>query len=560
MLSTKALYAILLALIIVLGITLSIKTALGPNNFLDFWDDSYYIFFSHYIANYGFNKILLANFATEYILVGVPAIIYKLLGVSLLTEGIFSMLCLTGTVITIFMIGKLLHNELAGILSALTFVFVPLVAAEGSASGDNMAVAFFITLAVLLLLLGAKKKKSIYYLLSGFIGLTGVLAGSALNLLVFMFLIPYIIYLLLKERNVEQKLHTLAFFWGMLLAIALIITLGYILQSKPFIYFVTNYYVVKYPASNTPTLLKYIALLFPFPPHSGVPSWFFWPLISGFSNGVDINVIGFFGYAMLASLAYLLAKKKYDSALLLSSWFGLMFMYLSFGKDSFSGGYMLFVERFTIILLPPMAIIIGLALSMIVEDAFKIGKRGRSKRHVALHKVLFLFAMVAYAIMVINSLMLMKFIHASNYILTYQWQQVANVLLTLPKNASIYFVSGLSAVPGIISNQSLATWGVSSIANFISSQNFLEWMAIEGYGGYKINANYSAVFSNCSDIKGDYFVVINTSYYKNNFYTCNNFSIYYSPVSNQSIVNYFESIGLGPESQNDQITIYKAAK
>ncbi len=553
----NTLYLLVLALIIALGIALSVKTALGPDAFLDFWDDYYYVFFSHYIANYGFSGIPLGDFATEYILVGVPAMVYKAFGVSILTEGVFSMLCLAGTVITIFMIGKLLHNGLAGIFSALTFVFEPLVAAEGAASGDNMAVVFFITLAILLLLLGAKRKKTMYYFLSGFIGLIGVLAGSPLNLLVFLFLIPYVIYLQLKERNTKQKLHTFAFFAGILLAIALIIVFGFVLQSNPFIYFATNY-LPGYLSLSTPPVLQYISILFPFRPFSG--NWFFWPLIYNFTGEININVIGFFGYAMLASLAYLVAKKKYGSVSLLSAWFGLLFLYLSFGKDSFSAGYILFVERFTIILLPPIALAIGLALSMIAEDAFKKGKHGRPKRRNILHKSLFVFALTAYAIMVINSLMLMKFISAGNYILTYQYQQVANVLRSLPENASIYIISGLSATPGQ-KTEGMNIYGTPTVTSYILDLNFLNWMTLEDYSGYRINANYSAVFSNCSAVMGDYFVVVNTTYYKNNFYMCKNFSIYYSPSPNRSVLKYLKAMEGGLDIQNqNQITIYKAIK
>ncbi len=553
--SNKTLYAIFLALIVVLGIALSMKTVLGSGTFIDFWDDSYYIYFSHYIANYGFNHIEFANFATEYILVGVPAILFRLFGISLLTEGMFSMFCLVGTIISIFLIGKLLHNELAGVLSALTFILVPLVAAEGAASGDNMAVAFFATLAVLLLLLGAKRRQPIYYALLGFVGIIGVLAGSALNIIIFVFLVPYLLYLLLKYRNRKQLACTLLFFAGILMAIALIMALGYTLQSHPLIYFTTNYHAAEQATSQTPTFLQYVSILFPFrSAGNGIRNWFFWPFILDFGNGANTNVMGFFGYAMLSSVLYLLARRKYN-VLIPVSWFVLLLLYLSFGKDSLSGGYVLFVGLFSIILIPAIAVIIGLALSMLVEGAFPRRKLSKGRRQRAFYNKIVLFiAIAAYILIVANSLMLMNFIHISNYALTYQWQQVADVLLSLPHNASIYMSSGLSQDPGIANYTAGVFYGAfNNTAAYIRNSNFLNWMAIEAYGHYNVDANFSAVFSNCSNLKGDYIVEINASFYKNNLPTCSNLSIYFSPKPDISLSQYEEHTG----GSQTQFTIYK---
>ncbi|MEM3661924.1 MAG: glycosyltransferase family 39 protein [Candidatus Micrarchaeaceae archaeon] len=552
MLSAKVKYAILLALIIAAGIALSIKTVLGPGTFLDFWDDTLYIYFSHYIATYGFNNIAVASFATEYILVGVPAIIFKFFGVSLLTEGMFSMLCLTGTIISIFLIGKTLHNEFAGIISALTFILVPLVAAEGAASGDNMAVAFFATLAVLMLLLGAKKKQAIYYLLSGFIGLLGVLAGSPLNLLVFMFLVPYLLFLLFKNRSRVQLRHTLVFIAGMLTAVAVILLCGYILQSEPFTYFITNYIDMQYLTSPTPNFLEYISILFPFKPiYNASPGLLFWPFVGYFWNLFNPNVIGFFGYAMLASLAYLIIRKQYE-VFLPFSWFGLILLYLSFGEDSFSGAYMLFDVRFTIILIPAMAVIIGLAISKFVETALPKKKPRRIRSQHVFYKAMLLIIILAYAFITANSFLLMNFIHEANYILTYQWAQVANALLSLPQNASIYVVSGLSDNPGMSANQSTGPEGFPNVSSYISNSNFLHLMAIEGYAGYSINANFSEVFSNCSTLKGDYIIGVNAIFYENELPLCSNMSVYFSPEPTISLANYEEYV-----SPLAQITLYK---
>lgn len=549
MTSIKVQYLALLALITAVGIVLSMVTVLGPNNFIDFWDDSYYVFYSHYIANYGFHNIPFGNFATEYILVGVPAILYKLFGVSLLTEGLLSMFYLVGTVGSVFLISKILHNDLAGILSALTFIFVPLVSMEGAASGDSMAVAFFSAFAVLLLLIGAERRQAIFYAMSGFIGLLGLLAGSALNLLVFLFIIPYLLYLLLKRKDAKQFAYTSIFFAGVVLAIALILLLGYVLQSNPTAYFKTNY--SGYPNSTTPAFIEYIYLLFPLHSVSAGISKSALPFISSVGYSTGPNVIGFFGYATLISGIYLAVRRHYK-ALIPVAWFGLIFLYLSFGIDTWSGSWILYVARFSIILIPAMAVIIGIAFSMLIESAMAKRRTRKFPIRRTLSRVALLVVAVAYAILVINALFVTHYVHQANYIMTYQWSQIAKALSTLPQNASIYLASGLSGNPGYNSLKSMYNIEFPSTTAYLQDYNFLEWMAIEAYVGYNANVTYTTIFSNCSDINGDYIIGVNTSFYENNLPSCSNLTVYFSPALNPQLRNYAKLV-----SSDTQITLYK---
>ena len=556
--SSRFIYLIILALIIIAGIVISINTVVGPNYFIDFWDDYYYVFFSNYISQYGFQNILLASFDTEYILVGIPSIIYKLFGVSSITEGAYSMLCLAGTLITVFFIGKLLHNELAGLMSSLTLIFIPLVSAEGATSGDNIAVAFFVSLSVLLFLIGVKSDKAKYYACSGFIGFIGILGSSPLELFVFIFLVPYLIYLLVKKSSKRQNLNTFAFFIGILIAALLALFLGYILQSNPLMYFITNYHNVNYPTSNTPSFYNYISMLFPFEFIWGIPNLLFSPIVLTPPNLVNINLIGFFGYAMLLSVLYLLLKKRYKDSLIPLLWFVLIFVYLSFGTDSLSGGFMGFAERFAIILMPALSLVIGIALSIVIEEAFRPKKHKAYKRKNILNKAILIIAIFGYAFIIINAFLLDEFVHAGNYAATYQFQQIANNLLHLPKNSSIYIVSGLSSIPGVESNSAIEMYGLPNVSDFLLNQDFLYWIAVESYASYKININYSSVFSTCNSLKGDYIVAINNSFYKNEVGMCKNVSLYYSPIPNASIINYVESMGhsyfIFPK---DEVVIYK---
>ncbi len=530
---TKYPYLVLLVLVSALGIAVSAATVLGPGPFLDFWDDFYYVYFSHYIAVQGFQNIVRANFVTEYLLSGIPAIFFRLFGVSLLSEGLFSMFCLVGVIACIFLIAKLLHNELSGIISALSFIFIPLVAAEGAASGDNMAVAFFSTLAVLLLLLGVKEKKRSYYALSGFVGVIGALAGSALNVTIFLFLIPCLLYLLFRDRGREQRLRTVFFFSGILLAVLAAMALGYVLQSDPLIFFATNFGPGSYPVSQSPAFARAVSVLFPQQPAYGSNAQFFWPYELG-SGVIYPNVIGFFGYAMAASAIYLLIRKKYK-VLVPLAWFGVLFLYLAFGKDSLSlGGYIIFVPRFLIILMPPLSITIGLGLSVLAESLLLNVRRRRASWRSAVSGILMPALTIAYVLLIANSVLLMRFLNYANYVLTYQTSQTASELASLPKNVSIYITTGMSGVPGPSGFPTPNPYGIDNVTEYIRDTSFLYWFSVEDYAGYAIPINYSVIFTNCSAIKGDYVIGVNTTVYENGLPLCSNLEPVFSPQLQQA--------------------------
>ncbi len=549
---TKKYWIPALMIIAVLGVYLSIKTVLGPGMYLDLMDDVYYLYFSHQITTHGFSNSIYANFLTKYILSGVQALLFRLFGISLFTEGLFSMICLIGTIICIFFIAKILDGTFAGLISACTFIFVPLIAAEGAASGDNMPVAFFATLAVLLILLGIRKKQIGYYALSGFIGLTGILGGSVLNFTVFMFLIPYLTYVFVKNRNKVQLIRSFAFLLGMVLAVAMIFTLGYLLQSNAMAYFITHFQnngrPGTYISSSTPGIGAFLSLLLPLhDAYNNVSYPFFWPFVSEFGDfskfslNVYPNIIGFFGYAMIISIVFLVIlsiKQKQYAALIPIAWFLLLSAYMSFGVDSLPfNGYMLFLPRFMIIVIPPLSIIIGIAISKGLNEIIK-HKKGRKSIPLS-SKALLMVIIFGYMLLIANAILLMGAIHQENGILTDGWSQISKAIAALPKNATIYIVSGLNKTDVI--QPALNPDEFTSVYQSINTFNFLYWMIIESYANYKVNVNYSTIFDNCSSLTGNYIIGIYSVPYDNKVLSCTNLHVVFSPNLSQSETQFGNS-------------------
>ncbi len=553
--SEKATYYLLLLAIVVLGIWICINTILGPNAVLSGSDDFFNLLHANIVVHHGFNTAYLApsTFSTSYIFDGAPALFMALFGGNLITESMLDIICLVGTIIVVFYTAKLLQDNIAGIFAALTFVFIPIVAAEGATAGNCMPVAFFASLAVLMLLLGVKMKRTSYYTLSGFFGFLGALAGSVETFVVFAFLIPALAFLLFKSKEERQRGRTLWFFAGIALAIFLIMVLGYVLQSNPLMYFIYNLGNGSYPPVAQPNANIMIGQIFPDRATYILDSLQFslTKISDAADNYATIYLFGLFGYVMLAGTAYLLLRKRY-AVLLPLVWFAALFLYLAYGKSNLMfTGYIKFYPRFMTVLAPPIAVAIGMAMGEFVRVQTR-KKNGKDRKKFFVYStILLLIVFCAYFFVVINSLSIMNILHKYNYIETFQVSQTASVLSNVSKSIPIYVVSGLNKTPGNVGLEINNSFGSLTAKDFISTLNQEYGIGIDAYAGFDENINYSAVFDNCSALRYGYIVWVYSTSYTNKLQTCGNLTAIFVPSLNES------QLGLGKIGYLQNVTVYK---
>ncbi len=536
----RSIACLVLLLIIAFGVAISIRTTLGPNMLLGNSDDFYTLADANIIAHHGFSQdyLGLAPFSVSYLFEGVPAFFMAVFGSGLISESMLGIISLIGTMVAIFLIGKNLKDERAGLIAALAFVLVPLIAAQGATPGNGIPNAFMTTLAVLFLLLGIKKKEYTYYAASGFVGFVGAIVGSVEVLIVLVFLVPVLMYLLLKDRGREQIIRTASFFAGILLGILFVAVLSYVLQSNPSLYFIHTFGLGTYLISKQPEIGIILPQLLP------TNSTYLYNALTFSGNTFNVvsgaiptfyegELFSLWGYALIAGSLYLLVKRRRYAAFAFS-WFMMIFLFLSFGKDDLSlMGYMAYNTKFLPIMVPPMAVMVGLALSDFIDaKILQKAKSGKSKSPL-LWGIPVLLVSLACLMIIANSFNMMGYLHEVNNVELYTTTQMANFLSGLPKSASVYVVSGLENNGGNV-GASGSSGGIDP--GTIRMINYLAWTSIEPYGRFDLNLNYSSVFEDCEDLNGNYFLSFGYATTEKELEKCNNLADVFTPEFNSSLV------------------------
>ncbi len=411
---------IYLALIVVFGVALSLSLMKGVSFY---GDDVSYTAFVPSILNGTFSENINI-FSLRLTMLFPLAFSIAVFGYTDLGAGAWALFAYAITIMITYLIGRELHGSRTGLIAALLFAIYPVSLRFNTSPDPMLPLVMFLSLSVLLFIYGKRKRNVWYFLASGASGFVGALANP-LAYLYFVFYAFYIVadglYSSLKARGIALDYMSLAVFVGFMTAVAV---MGYanmaLAHGKPFYELnLTNSY---YSAAGgpdeifytNPSLSFYINGYFPYGLMAGILS----PLVhldfgaaaqglsslaqSLFSfNSINLNDVGFFGYAAALSGIALLALNDKKSRFLLV-WGAFLVAYMEFGSMSITHYFPIYkLMRFTAIVAVPLMLIVGAALSDFIGERIgkgPAGSNGRVLRIAAAALIIFLLFATSYQI------------------------------------------------------------------------------------------------------------------------------------------------------------------
>ena len=437
------------------------------------------IYSSHIISIYGMKdgiayltklggEVWDAFFPNEYLLIGIPALFYRVLGINATTVSLYGTISLVGTIVVLFYIGKRLGNGRVGIISAAVFACIPAVLLELGSGGDGLPVAFFSSAAVLSVIEAGRTGNNYYYLMPGVLIAIGAMAGSVEVLITLLFLFLLLLYRAAKSHdaaNLRGSAVRFTFFiLGALAGLFAILFCGQAFAGSYYAFFGAevghapiNTYFIQYTMPFVgvleglfPTYYSYSYMYFWIWPYSALNPSESTSILSPYGiteagSPRIVNVIGFFGYAMLVCAVYL-AYRRSRGVGLPATWIAVVIGYLSFGISGNLNGFIALDPRLFIAAMPPLALIIGLgADDMLTEVSkyprFRARLRAGDRRRLAL-KMVFYACITVFALLVFTTaIYLVQFYNNTYASELYPWVQTGKFISTLPKNATVYVVS-----------------------------------------------------------------------------------------------------------------------
>jgi 4-amino-4-deoxy-L-arabinose transferase-like glycosyltransferase len=445
----RAVYAAALSLILLLGAGLTLGFFYGITP-LNLSDNYLYGEWAHHISVVGITGFAgLGADGMKYFVIGGTAILYSLFGASSLTSVLFDLATFLGTIVVVYLIGSELYNRKVGLVSSLLYCAFPLAVLETASGGDDVPMAFFVSLAVLTLLLAMKGRRKAFYALSGFFGVAGFLTVPEA-----LIIVPFLLLLLLADTimHLDRKQLSLiaSFAVGIACAVALIALLGYLTAGDPlYIYHVdsswyTNYcYNVNCTLSFAP-LQTYLGELLPFQVLGGAQQIIANPTAAYLQGAIHASLvnasinwqgymIGAYFYVAIVSAAYLLLKRDKRVAVP-GLWILATLLYLSFGTMSLQ--HWLPVQpqyqRFTLIFGPAIALLIGFFIIRFTERKGK-----EKKRKGRLMKAKYVLAVAIVLLLLLPSYYTIRFLGYSQYSYLYPLLRAADFINALPPGTTV---------------------------------------------------------------------------------------------------------------------------
>ncbi|MGB9703335.1 MAG: glycosyltransferase family 39 protein [Candidatus Micrarchaeales archaeon] len=381
--------------------------------------------------------------SVKFILIYGIAFFYKIFGPSMFSSSLFTILCFLFNIIVIYLIGKELYNEKAGLLAAFLFGIFPLAVTQASLTSDNTPMALFASLSIFFIVKALKENKKIFYFLSTFVAIIGVLC--VWEEIVIMLPLIFILLIDIKEKGLKNIKNYLFSLFGVMIGFLLIMLIGYI-HSNDFLYVLeqaeSSYDecwgdgCVDFP--NFSIFKRYLEILLPFNFISTIMQFFatrdidlVFSLIDPFKSiekesAFLINYYFYFFIFFLLVLMFLKEKRIYIPAI----WVFLSLLYLSFGTRSLKRYIMINVvyPRFTLIFFPGVMLIVSFGIIKILEIS-----RSKIKRLLAI-----LFSIFVLAFLFFESIYSVIFIEYSWYEATYPFIQIGEFISSLPTNSTVY--------------------------------------------------------------------------------------------------------------------------
>ena len=393
------------------------------------------------------------------------AAFYSVFGVGIYTSSAWNMICFLGTALIAFLVGRELYGPNTGLLSALLVSFFTPIVRVSSTLDIVMSMAFFVSLALFALLYGHNHKSRKWMFAAGVflvatqltipIGLIAIVAG----------LLYVIIEFVRKKLEFGLVMHMVA---GIVAASVAVLVFSYIVSGSPLTIVSLNgaYYSnltmtqTAYGIIGAPVVYAngsrndLFGWYLPYYPQQMLEYSAMQTIIGGITHN-DISfatvwqqlyspgfVAGFYFYAVIAALAYLLIKWDRRAYFPLI-WFAIGFLFLQFAPQ---GGtlspfrYILIFRdvRYLTVLAVPTAVIISIALARFAGTKRSLGGRRRDRG----------WALRLSLVAVIAAFLISTAIPANilwyNYVYTeyHPLQVIANILLHSGVGINVYYPSG----------------------------------------------------------------------------------------------------------------------
>lgn len=424
-----------------------------------------------------------------------PVAFFLLFGLNTLTASLWNILSYLGLMVVAFYFTKMFYSYREGLIAAFLVGIFPLATKFAVTVGEDVPLAFVISLCVLFFLYGERNKSRKMYLASGVLLVVSWLISYESGVAI-LFLALYALVEVLRGKIKIDRTSTF-FVYGIVLAFLVVFIYSYYNSGMPFFTITENlrfYSAVgtsiggrsTIPSTNT-NLMFYPNMMFQYRftsliTHSSLKT-FLPDLMKVLFPAVPVVEYGLYFYIAFLSAIVLLALRD-RRAFFMLSWFAFFVAFLEFGPMSvislhpLSFQYLLSYRlgRFMLVATVPMAAVIAAGMGKLISF------RNRY--------------LLAVGIVVLVAALLLLF--AQNYQIEnywYEWQmypqsmvmQAANYLRGTANNSTIYME--ILAPNGALIGPMTAFWVY--------------------YGNYNVNNRIRFVGSiiNCTDMLNDSYVV-----------------------------------------------------
>ncbi len=447
---------LILAIIIIVSIILSfifyygITPISGSDNYI--YSSSAYSFLTG-----GFKSLTgYGILSVKYVMILGESMFIALLGPSSFSYVLFDVLCLIGTIASIYVIGGVLYNRRTGLIAAGLYSFFPLAVTMASMGGDDVPMTFFATIAVMFVVLGLKRKqyKRLFFLFSGFAAIFGLLVVSE-EVIILLLIMPIMLWYLLTKRNKSALFDSFALVIGIICGIAIIMLLGYLASGNLlYVYNITHSWdVTTYCASPNPSLActfsnttyfqQYIGMIFPYRIIQNLRflelgNWTgakeFFTNITYPSQYFDATYnFGHYFYFLILSVIIILLARNKKRIVLPAAWLLIVLIYLSFGTMNVTSYVKVspIFQRFLLLLMPAAVLLIALGFETLMEY-------GEQRKGSAIKIVLYSIVAIMLFALFFESIFFIRYIDYSWYNNIYPAVQVGKFIIGINQSAPLY--------------------------------------------------------------------------------------------------------------------------
>ncbi len=424
-----------------------------------------------------------------------PVAFFLLFGPNALTASLWNILSYLGLTVVAFYFTRMFYSYKEGLIAAFLVGIFPLATKFAVTVGEDMPLAFVISLCVLLFLYGERNASRRMYLASGVLLVVSWLISYEAGVAI-LFLALYALVEVLRGK-IRVDRNSMFFVYGIVLALLVVLIYSYYNSGMPFFTITENFGFYSavgtsvrgtstIPSTNT-NLMFYPNIMFQYRfismiTHSNAMA-FLPNLIKVLFPEAQVVEYGLYFYlAFLSAIVLLVLRDR--RAFFMLSWFAFFVAFLEFGPMSvislhpLSFQYLLSYRlgRFMLVATVPMAAVIAAGMGKLLDF------RNR-----------YLLAVGAVVLATVLLLLFVQNYQIENY--WYEWQmypqsmvmQAANYLRGAAQNSTIYME--ILAPNGALIGPMTAFWVY--------------------YGNYNVNNRISFVGNsiNCTDILNDSYVV-----------------------------------------------------